>query len=57
MGGDSHHSFGTTAPNSLVRNNTAYGVLQLTLHASSVDWQFIPQAGQTFTDSGTQPCH
>jgi hypothetical protein len=56
-GGASHFSFSTTAPNSLVRNNTAFGVLELTLHSSSFDWQFIPQAGQTFTDSGTQACH
>lgn len=30
---------------------------KLTLHATSYDWQFIPIAGQTFTDSGTQACH
>jgi hypothetical protein len=29
----------------------------LTLHQSSFDWQFVPVAGQTFTDSGTQTCH
>lgn len=57
-GGDSHFAFNSTiAPNSLVRNSTTYGVLQLTLHASSFDFQFVPQAGQTFTDSGTQACH
>jgi hypothetical protein len=37
--------------------NPALGVLKLTLHASSYDWQFVPVAGKTFTDSGTQPCH
>ena len=31
--------------------------MKLTLHASSYDWQFIPIAGQTFTDSGTQAVH
>ena len=36
-----------------MRNATTHGVLKLTLHASSYDWQFIPIAGQTFTDSGT----
>ncbi len=57
-GGDSHFAFNSTiAPNSLVRNSTTYGVIQLTLHASSFDFQFVPQAGQTFTDSGTQACH
>jgi len=57
-GGDSHHDFSTTiAANSLVRNNDTFGVLELTLHPSSFDWQFIPVAGKTFTDSGTQACH
>jgi hypothetical protein len=27
------------------------------MHASSYDWQFLPVAGQTFTDSGTASCH
>jgi hypothetical protein len=55
-GGRSHSSFGSTAPNSEVRNNTTFGVLKLTLHPTSYDWQFIPIAGQTFTDSGTTQC-
>jgi len=55
-GGRSHSSFGTIRPNSEVRNNTAYGVLKLTLHPTSYDWQFIPIPGQTFTDSGTAQC-
>jgi 3',5'-cyclic AMP phosphodiesterase CpdA len=56
-GGASHVAFGTIHPNSQVRNSTAYGVLKLTLHSNSYDWQFIPVAGQTFTDSGTTTCH
>jgi acid phosphatase type 7 len=56
-GGRSHYNFGTIKPNSEVRNNTAFGVLQVTLHATSYDWQFVPEAGQTFTDSGTTACH
>jgi acid phosphatase type 7 len=55
-GGRSHSSFGSTASNSEIRNNTAYGVLKLTLHPTSYDWQFIPIAGQSFTDSGSAPC-
>ncbi|HKY54137.1 MAG TPA: DUF4832 domain-containing protein [Anaerolineales bacterium] len=43
-------------PNSEVRNNTTFGVLKLTLHATSYDWQFVPVAGQSFTDSGTGNC-
>lgn len=56
-GGRSLRSFGTTKPNSEVRDNTAHGVIKFTLHATSYDWQFIPIAGKTFTDSGTANCH
>jgi len=57
-GGIGHFAFNATpAPNSLVRNSTTFGVLKLTLHATNYDWEFIPVAGQTFTDSGTQACH
>lgn len=56
-GGANHTSFTTVMANSEVRNDTTFGVLKLTLHASSFDWQFVPVAGQSFTDSGTQACH
>jgi hypothetical protein len=42
---------------SQVRNNTTHGVLKLTLHRTSYAWQFIPITGDTFSDSGTAPCH
>jgi hypothetical protein len=47
----------TIAANSEVRNNDTYGVLKLTLHPASYDWQFVPEAGKTFTDTGTGRCH
>jgi acid phosphatase type 7 len=56
-GGRSHYTFGTIQPNSEVRNSDTYGVLKLTLHSNSYDWQFVPEAGKTFTDSGTGTCH
>ena len=57
-GGETLMSFDATpAANSEVRNGATHGVIQFTLHATSYDWQFIPVAGQTFTDSGTQACH
>ena len=56
-GGRSHYGFGGVKPNSQVRNGTAFGVLKLTLHPQSYDWDFLPQAGRTFTDSGTTACH
>jgi hypothetical protein len=55
-GGAGLYPFTNIQPNSQVRNNTTYGVLKLTLHSSSYDWQFIPIAGQTFTDSGNANC-
>jgi hypothetical protein len=56
-GGRSHYNFGAPKPNSEVREGDTFGVLQLTLHPTSYDWQFVPEAGQTFTDSGSAPCH
>src|SRR6266540_998120 len=55
-GGRSHYSFGTIQPNSEVRNSDTYGVIKLTLHASGYNWQFLPEAGKTFTDSGSGTC-
>lgn len=57
MGGTGLGGFGTIQPNSEIRNSSTWGVLKLTLHASSYDWQFVPEAGKTFTDSGTNSCH
>jgi hypothetical protein len=45
------------APNSEVRNNNTYGILKLTLHPTTYDWEFVPEAGKTFTDKGTDECH
>lgn len=56
-GGKSHYSFGSILPNSEVRNSNTYGVLKLTLRAGSYEWQFVPEAGKSFTDSGSGTCH
>jgi hypothetical protein len=56
-GGADHTTITTIAANSLVRNASTYGVLKLTLHANSYDWVFVPEAGKTFTDSGSANCH
>jgi hypothetical protein len=55
-GGAGLYPFGSPLPNSEVRNNQMYGVLKLTLHPTSYDWQFVPVAGQTFTDAGSANC-
>ncbi|MFF4573950.1 DNRLRE domain-containing protein [Streptomyces sp. NPDC001410] len=57
MGGASHYGFGTIMPNSEARNSDSFGVLKFTLHAGSYDWQFVPEAGKTYSDSGTTSCH
>jgi hypothetical protein len=56
-GGKNHRPFGEPKPNSELRDATAFGVLKLTLKANSYDWQFIPEAGKSFTDSGSGTCH
>jgi hypothetical protein len=56
-GGAGLYPFGTPHPASQVRGNTAYGVLKLTLRPGSYDWEFVPVAGSTFTDSGSSSCH
>jgi acid phosphatase type 7 len=44
--------------NSQVRLANAYGVLKLTLHPSSYDWQFVTAPGGTVADSGSDvSCH
>lgn len=56
-GGRSHTPLGFATPNSEVRNSDSFGVLKLTLTPKSYRWEFIPQAGMTFTDSGEAACH
>jgi Calcineurin-like phosphoesterase len=56
-GGKNHREFGIHKANSEVRNNDTFGVLKLTLKANGYEWKFIPEAGKTFTDSGSGNCH
>jgi acid phosphatase type 7 len=56
-GGKSHQGFSTVHLNSEVRNAATFGVLELTLHPTSYDWQFVPAAGQSFSDNGSTSCH
>jgi glycosyl hydrolase family 99/calcineurin-like phosphoesterase family protein len=55
-GGKNHYALTAIQANSAVRNTDTYGVLKLTLHPTSYDWQFVAEAGKTFTDSGTLNC-
>jgi hypothetical protein len=45
-----------SAPNAVTRNDQAHGVLKMTLHPTSYDWEFIPVAGETYTDTGSAAC-
>lgn len=56
-GGKSHRPFATPLATSEVRNTDTFGVLKLTLHANGYDWEFIPEAGKTFHDSGSGHCN
>jgi Calcineurin-like phosphoesterase/Bacterial Ig domain len=56
-GGASHYGFSTPLPTSEVRNGNTFGVLKVTLHANGYDWQFVPVAGATFTDRGSNTCN
>jgi hypothetical protein len=55
-GGIVGYPIGTPLATSEVINNATYGVLKLTLNTNSYDWEFVPVAGQTFTDSGSALC-
>jgi hypothetical protein len=56
-GGRSHYAITTPIANSAVRNDSTFGVLKLTLHPNGWDWEFVPVAGQTFSDAGSGTCH
>ncbi len=56
-GGQNLQKPGGVKPNSQVRNGATYCVLKLTLDTASYAWQFVPVAGQTFSDTGSTACH
>ncbi len=55
-GGAKLYAIGPVRPNSEARNVTDHGVLKLTLHGASYDWQFVPVAGGKFSDRGSAKC-
>jgi len=56
-GGRETRPFAAARPNSEVRNAQDLGVLRLRLRGDGYDWQFLPAAGGTFTDTGSAGCH
>ena len=55
-GGTALRPFVRTAPGSQARSDSTYGVLKLDLRADGYDWSFLPVAGDTFTDRGSDTC-
>lgn len=55
-GGASLRPMACNDPESVACNDTAWGVLSLTLAPGAYSFEFIPVAGQTFTDSGSSAC-
>jgi hypothetical protein len=56
-GGISLRPFGTIAANSQARDSDTHGVLRLSLYPTRYEWDFLPIAGGSFTDSGGTDCH
>jgi hypothetical protein len=56
-GGKSHYPLGVPLATSQARNGSTFGLLKLALYTDHYTWQFVPQAGKTYTDSGSTPVH
>jgi hypothetical protein len=57
-GGHSHYSVKARSDGLReVASDQTNGVLKLTLRRGGYNWQFVPAAGMTFTDSGSGVCH
>ena len=57
LGGRSRYGLTTAAPNSLVRYSADYGVLKLTLHNGSYDFEMLRAGDAAVIDSDTASCH
>jgi hypothetical protein len=56
-GGRSKRPTNPAIANSELKDSSSYGVMQMTLHPTGYDFEFIPVDGDTFTDSGSGTCH
>ena len=56
-GGKNHRPFGLPHANSEVRDTVAFGVLKLMLLPGRYEWEFVPEEGKAFRDSGAGTCH
>ena len=51
-GGGGLYSFGNPEPNSEFREASTFGVLKLTLHPTSYEWEFVSSAGEVVDAGG-----
>ena len=56
-GGGGLDDFSSPIANTETYSVDSYGVLKLTLGRGTYTWEFIPEAGKTYTDSGSGTCH
>jgi hypothetical protein len=56
-GGASLRGFGGPVTTSEVREARTHGVLELSLRTGNYDWRFVPVAGRSFSDAGSDTCH
>jgi calcineurin-like phosphoesterase family protein len=56
-GGRTPYEFRTIRDNSLVRASGVFGVLRLDLSVGAYAFEFVPVAGEPFTDAGLGACH
>ncbi len=55
-GGKSLYGWETIHSKSAARYNGGFGVLKLTLRGDGYAWKFVPEAGKTYSDSGSGSC-
>jgi hypothetical protein len=57
-GGKNHYGF-AEAPltGEIVRNDTSFGVIDMTLAPTGYSWRFVDAPGYHFSDSGSASCH
>jgi uncharacterized protein YjdB len=48
---------GSSPPYTEIRYSGGFGVLKLTLHQDWYEWEFVSEAGKTFSDEGSARCH
>ena len=56
-GGKNLTSIQVVRANSEVRNASAFGVLEMTLHSNGYTWRFLSASGGTVLDKGASLCH